>query len=131
MNERIQKVKTHLDENKKVYIAAVVGIAIGVVSTLVIRGAVKPSAAIEIATKIQGNDNTVNNVVQVIIPALGDPGNIVQCVETGTIYASQGQAAREAGSTAARISRHLNGTLADINGQHYKILGKAGEAFAS
>lgn len=71
-----------------------------------------------------GDNNTI------IIAALGDPGNVVKCLETGEHYASQGQAARNLGVNVARISEHLGGKLENVKGKHFEVLGKAGHPLA-
>lgn len=63
--------------------------------------------------------------IEVIIEALGDPGNIVQDTTTGTVYASQGQAARALGVDASTVSKHLNGVLPNVRGHVLTKLGKA------
>ena len=65
-------------------------------------------------------------VIEVYIEALGDPGNVIQDVETGIIYASQNQAARELGINPARISQQLHGIIDHAKGHKFVILGKAG-----
>jgi len=128
MGKRIDRVKKHFADNKGAYIAGGVGILVGAATAVVLK---------DRATMIS-NKETLNfkwqspttNILQLILPALGDPGNVVQCVETGTIYASQGQAARELGSTASTVSKHLAGLVPDVKGSHLKVIGKAGEALA-
>lgn len=120
--KKLENVKAHIREHKVTYIVGVGGVTVGIaVGAIVTRN---PSL---IKTTIFGNHNTVNNIV---VSALGDPGNVVQCLETGTIYASQGQAAREFGVSAARMSDHLSGKLPHIKDMHLKVIGKAGEVLA-
>ena len=64
--------------------------------------------------------------IEVFIEALGDPGNIIQDIDTGIIYASQGQAARELGIHPSRISKQLNGVIDNAKGHRFTLLGKAG-----
>lgn len=129
MNKYIEKIKTHLQTNKKIYIA--VGITVVITTTIV-------STIFLLKSKAIGDKINMtrlwspgdNNIMKVFINPLGDPGNVVQCVETGTVYASQGQAARELGVNASRISEHLTGKLSNIHGNHLVIVGKAGQLIA-
>lgn len=59
------------------------------------------------------------------IKALGDPGNIIQDVSTGTIYASQNQAARELGVSKTAVFNHLHGKTSQVAGHKLKVVGKA------
>lgn len=123
MNERIEKIKTHFKENKKVYIGTSIGFVVGGVGVLLSNNTptmVKVQEIMNIKYKSP-------TIVQLILAALGDPGNVVQCDETGTIYASQGQAAKELGVSPAMVSKHLNGNAEHVGGKHLKKLGKAGQ----
>lgn len=66
--------------------------------------------------------------LEVYIEALGDPGNVIQDMKTGSVYASQGQAARELGLSPSRISDHLNGRTDHVGGHVFKKIGKAAVA---
>ena len=121
MNERIQKVKQHLSDYKTVYIVGAGCLVVGVVGGVVIA---KHSALVNVSPK-QILTYKSTQTVEVFVEALGDPGNIVQDTTTGIIYASQGQAARELGIPASRISEQLNGHREHINGHVFEVLGKA------
>ena len=127
MNQKIERIKNHLVENKKVYIAAVAGAVMGGIVVLMIIKYRRLPSEINVTRILSPGDE---NIMKVFINPLGDPGNVVQCVETGTVYASQGQAARELGVSTARISQHLSGLTPHIYGNHLIILGKAGQVLA-
>ena len=127
MNQKIERIKNHLVENKKVYIAAVAGAVMGGIVVLMIIKYRRLPSEINVTRILSPGDE---NIMKVFINPLGDPGNVVQCVETGTVYASQGQAARELGVTATNIGNHLHGKISDIKGLHFIILGKAGQVLA-
>ncbi|UVK59340.1 HNH endonuclease [Gordonia phage Pherobrine] len=126
------KVKAHVQENKKYYIiggVVVVGIAIGT-SGYILGTKTSPK---EVENLITPKINQVLSwkpeaTLEVYIEALGDPGNIIQDTTTGTIYASQGQAARELGVYPSRISEHLAGKIPNVQGHVLKNLGKAAVA---
>lgn len=63
--------------------------------------------------------------IEVHVEALGDPGNIIQDITTGTIYASQNQAAKELGVSSWAVSQHLKGEIPDAGGHELVKLGKA------
>lgn len=130
---KIENIKNHVRENKKAYIAGgtVVGVgaAVGIGYILGVRTTPK-----DVETLIAPS-NTINGVawkptqtIEVYVEALGDPGNIVQDLTTGTIYASQRQAATALGVHPGRVSDHLNGRTADVCGHILKKLGKAAVA---
>ena len=132
MSARTEKIKKHFHENKKVYIAGGVCLVVGGVAGAIggVFSSRKGIAMVVDAYKLQINSPTTNIITQFILPALGDPGNVVQCLETGTTYASQGQAARELGVSATNVGNHLRGKIPDLNGLHLKVLGKAGQPLA-
>lgn len=121
---KFEKVKTHFRENKKLYIGIAIGAgvtAIAGVGYILLSGRGQYNQT----SVIVGNHNTVKQTLEVYIEALGDPGNIIQDLTTGTIYASQGQAARELGVDPRRISKHLNGLADHVDGHQFAVLGKA------
>ncbi|ADD80956.1 gp065 [Rhodococcus phage ReqiPepy6] len=120
----IDQVKTHLRENKKVYIVGGACLAVGVLAGTTLL--TKESPEIVVNPKIQQIMSwKPTATLKVHIEALGDPGNIIQDVTTGTVYASQGQAARALGVNPARISEHLSGKIPNVQGHSFKFLGKA------
>ena len=127
---KIESIKNHVREHKKAYViggtVAAVGAAAGVGYILGVRTAPK-----NVETLVAPS-NTINGLawkptmsIEVVVEALGDPGNIVQDLTTGTIYASQRQAATALGVHPGRISDHLNGRTADVGGHILQKLGKA------
>lgn len=119
---KLEKIRTHVSENKKAYIAGGVGVVIGVAATTI----VLKKSNVEVKPKIQQIlSYKPNATLEVHIEALGDPGNIIQDMTTGTVYASQGQAARELGVSPSVVSKHLAGSMADAGGHILEKLGKA------
>ena len=64
---------------------------------------------------IQGNDNVVNFG--------GYASKLVKCIETGEIFERVKDAAKSAGVESAKMSKHINGHMDNVNGSHYKIIG--------
>jgi hypothetical protein len=124
MHERIERVKSHFRENKKTYLACCGTAVVVVVGTLL-----ATDGKVGVSNRqIQVLNYKSKQTLEVFIEALGDPGNIVQDMLTGSVYASQGQAARELGVTPSMVSRHLSGKLPDVAGHKLVKLGKAAVA---
>jgi hypothetical protein len=66
-----------------------------------------------------------NQTIDIVIEALGDPGDIIQDTATGTVYASQGQAARALGLSRSKLSEHIAGKKSHVKGHVFTKLGKA------
>ena len=128
MGARVTKIKKHFSDHNEAYIAGGVGILIGFATAVVLKDRATMISNKELLN-VKVNSPTTN-ILQLILPALGDPGNVVQCIETGSIYASQGQAAKELGVSATDVSNHLHGKNPHLNGLHLKVLGKAGQPLA-
>lgn len=134
MNEKIARIKKHVNDHKKVYLIAgavvTVGAAAGAGYILGTRTVPK-----EISTQVAPSQTAalcykpmLTQTVEVTVEALGDPGNIIQDLTTGTIYASQNQAAKALGVYPARISEHLAGKIPNVQGHMLQFLGKAAVA---
>lgn len=122
MGRRINKIKTHFRENKRVYLACGgTGVAT-MIGTLVITRRSEIGAG---NIMKNGVFYKPTQTLDIHIEALGDPGNIIQDTTTGIVYASQNQAARELGLTPQRISEQLAGKVADVRGHTFAKLGKA------
>lgn len=119
------KVQAHLNKYKTAYIVGGVSFLAGVtVSTIILK-----KTDTQIAPKIQQIlSYKPHATMEIHIEALGDPGNIIQDLTTGIIYASQGQAARELGVSSSDISKHLSGKTDSVRGHEFTKLGKASVA---
>ncbi len=123
MNQRIEKSKSHLTENKVTYILCGATVITTAIMVYIYKGKLdKVLVQNKIAQVLSWKPTAT---IEVYIEALGDPGNIVQDLTTGIVYASQGQAAREFGVNPARISDHLHGIIPDVNGHVLIRLAKA------
>lgn len=125
----LDKVKEHFVKHKTVYLTVsgvIVGTLVGAAATVYLsKNPTIVNKPIQILTWKS------KQTIEVFVEALGDPGNVIQDVSTGIIYASQGQAARELGLSPARLSEHLHGELDHVKGHVFKLLGKAGVAPAA
>ena len=128
MGKRIDRVKKHFADNKGAYIAGGVGVLIGaaVATVVVLKQTEGNKAIVDSYNLIKYKSPHTSQTVQILLPALGNPGNAVQCIETGTVYASQGEAARTLKIDPSIISRHLNGKQEHVGGNHFKKITEAG-----
>lgn len=119
----LTRIKTHLRENKKLYVGLGLGIVAGAAAGVLLT---RTNADTVVNSKIyQVLAWKPQATLEVYIEALGDPGNIVQDTTTGTIYASQNQAANALGLHKSQVSQYLNGKNVDLNGHDLIKLGKA------
>ena len=125
MNEKLEKIKAHIKSNKAVYLVA--GAVVTAAGCVYVGYRVGSAKAIE-----QQLNNSITQIgigntatLEVYVEALGDPGNIIQDITTGTIYASQRQAARELGLDPARVSEQVRGIRDHVNGHKFEFLAKA------
>ncbi len=127
---KIENIKNHVRENKKAYLVGAsslaVGAAVGVGYALGARTTPKDvETLISPSNNINGLSYKPTQKIEVFVEALGDPGNIIQDMTTGTIYASQGEAARALGVSRSAIHRHLYSGTALSNDHILVKLGKA------
>jgi len=126
--QTIQKVKSHLKNNKKVYLTGGICLVVGGVIVYVAQGI--NNVAVVDSFKVQVNSPTTNNILQITLPSLGHPGNAVQCLDDGTIWASQGEAARALGVNPDVVSKHLHGKVASVGGKTLKKISEKGAPLA-
>lgn len=126
-NKTISKVRTHVKKNKNVYLAGggmfILGVTIGAGIVLAKHTALVDIKQIRVWSP---GDNTT-----FVVAALGDPGNVVREIESGALYQSQNALAKALGASKSMVSRHLNGTIPDLYGKQYEVVGKAGTNLAS
>ena len=130
--KNLEEVKKHIANHKRAYIiaGAVVGVAAVGVGGYILGTKTVPRE-LETLTKIEPKISQSGFVwkspptINITVEALGDPGNIIQDVTTGTIYASQRQAADALGVYPSRVSEHLKGAREHIDGHKLINLGKA------
>lgn len=125
--KNLEEVKKHIANHKRAYIiaGAVVGVAAVGVGGYILGAKTVPKMAETVVSPRQTLNWKPVQTVEVTIEALGDPGNIIQDVTTGTIYASQNQAAKALGVSNTMVARHLNGLKDSVNGHELVNLGKA------
>jgi len=112
-NDKVEKVKKHINDNKYRYGCAILG---GVVIGLLLRKS-NPSQVINTIAPVFNNANTAT--------LGGHLRKIVYCVELDRYFTSVTEAAEFAKVSISNMSRHLNEHTDQINQLHYKIVGVA------
>lgn len=127
VKEKAKAVKEHIVRNKAAYIFGGSGILVGAGFTLLImrgrcagiRGV--PDTAENSVFVRPFNFLSPNTIVTVIErDGRGHPGYIVRCIETGAIFPSQVQAAKEMNVPVTVLSAHLNGKFSEVDGLHFE-----------
>jgi hypothetical protein len=121
VKEKLEKVKTHLKENKKVYIGVTAGIAVGAgTATFVLNRDVVQSSKV-----IQGvayKSPVTQNVIQQAIPRAGHAGKVfVDRNDSSKIYMSVRLLADAIGVTRRDVQRYLTGELSDLAGHQFDL----------
>ena len=122
MNETIEKVRTHLYENRKKYLIGigcfVAGVLVGGTVVYFVKDASGNKAMIDSFNLIKYKSPHTSQLIQILSP--GNSGNVIKDVETGIIYPSQNAAAKALGINPSNISSQLNGKNADVAGHIFE-----------
>jgi hypothetical protein len=122
MNQKLEKAKTHFKENKKVYIAAGVGVVVGAVGVLLLKN--RPTTGAQIVQKItpvlSWRPESNNVVIEMIERSTASKP--VHLVGTNLYFNSLNEAARETGHHLSQLSKHINGYIPDLNGDVFELL---------
>jgi hypothetical protein len=118
MSERIEKVKTHLKENKATYFVGVGGVVVG---TAV--GFFSFGRGVQIVDSFKLINWKSPHTSQTILHPQGHLGYKVRDTVTGNLYCSQNSAARALGVNKGIMSGHLNGKFPDVNGHILERVG--------
>lgn len=135
----IQKCKEHFKKHKELYIG--IGIGLGVVTlagitVLIMRESRTPldaggdwSEKAPTDSLIFSSGKTVfgdvnNNIVNTFHKGTtGNPGFITRCIETGEVFATQGDAARAFDIPESILSKHLNYGRQLVENLHFERVG--------
>lgn len=109
------KIKQHFKDHKELYI----GLAIGVVTmALLIKGDV-----IKNSTLI--NSPYKSKIIEINLERRGHPGNIVKCIQTGEMFASQRRAADLLELNPSEVSKQIRGLVPEAGGYTFELIGLA------
>ena len=111
-----QKVKTHLRENKKVYIATAAGVVAGALLFRQDHEAQIVQQVRQIAFRANSNQVVIN------LTEKSTPSKPVHLVGTNLYFDSLHDAARKTGHSLSKLSRHVNGHVSDLNGDVFEVL---------
>ena len=121
MKQQIEKIKNHVQENKKVYIVGAGCLVVGAVGgVLCSQGGVQIVDSLKI-TLINWKSPHVSMTTLV---RRGHPGNTIRCIQTGELFASQERAALANSVNSSGLSRHLNGQNLHAGGLTFEKLGE-------
>jgi len=122
-DEKVSKVRTHFQENKKVYIGTVCGIAIGAVGMLFV--SVRKDVDVPLGRINQiGFWNEVKPTTINLIER-STPSKPVHLKDTNLYFDSLNDAARKTGHSVTAISKCAQGLIPDINGDVFELLESA------
>ncbi|WNM72524.1 hypothetical protein SEA_ARTORIAS_55 [Gordonia phage Artorias] len=119
----LDKVKVHIQENKKVYIVGGVCLVVGLAGgTFLVKNKDVINVSVEgIGNNVVGKAKTVNQVTIELVER-STPSKPVHLVGTNLYFNSLNEAARETGHSLAKISRNVNGHIPDVDGDVFKLL---------
>lgn len=121
MNNRIEKVKKHLKDNKVTYIVGVGCTVVGAAVAVIVIGRTQAGTAIAQKVTVIGVGNRVNATVITFVEN-STPSKPVHLVGTDLYFNSLSEAARKTGHHLSALSRHINGHSPDVNGDVFEIL---------
>src|SRR5215472_10935512 len=122
---KVEKIKKHVSDNKKAYICAGVGIAVGAGAVLIIR---KPTIIQNNVLPVFNNTPVINNDNSSNVVNFGGPvSKIVERVSDGKLWKKVKLAAEEIAQdndvpferAMWLLSRHLNGHIPNVYGVEY------------
>lgn len=119
---KIENIKNHVRENKKVYIvgASCLAVGVGVGAVLVKSGNISISVSGD-GNHVVGKARTVNQVMVELVER-STASRPVHLDGTNLYFSSINEAARETGLPRHLISRNVNGLIPDVKGQVFKLL---------
>ncbi|HMR72606.1 MAG TPA: helix-turn-helix domain-containing protein [Candidatus Saccharibacteria bacterium] len=123
----IRRAVEHIKRNKKVYIFGAIALVGGLVlGTYLGRTSAGQKAVAKTIQILSWKPVAHTTLIQEIhLERRGHPGNIVKCLETGEVFASQNRAADVFGIPKSTLSKHLDGLSDHARGFHFERLAEA------
>jgi hypothetical protein len=115
---KVSRVRMHFRENKNLYTVGGVCLAVGAIGALFINKESGPviGKITQVGFWNQVRPTTINLVER------STPSRPVHLVGTNLYFNSLNEAARETGHNLSRLSQHVNGKFADVNGDVFELL---------
>lgn len=120
MSEKIDRIKKHFVDNKKVYVVAGVTAAVSVVATVVIMKCRNVDAPVQLANHIVGDHNTILQEIHINMCRPGNKAFVVKCVETQQVWPSIRSAAEDLKVNPGELSKHLRDLTDSVKGMHFE-----------
>lgn len=115
----------HIKKNRDKYIIGGIALTVG----LTVGYLTHPSSANQRAAVKQliawNSPTTINLEQTTTLVRRGHPGNMVKCMETGEVFASQNRAADVMGISRSALSNHLKGDTSSVKGYTFQHRGEA------
>lgn len=113
---KMDKIKTHFDENKKAYIIGGSVVVVGIAGGFILGN----RGQVSISNPAMINYKPVANTVQVQMDRPGPKSFMVQCLENQQTYPSLRQAAKDLGVNVRELSDHIRGLQDSVAGLHFE-----------
>lgn len=120
----VNKVKQHFKDNGKIYLIGASCAILGAVATIVVSYS-KAEASVDVVNQGIFYKSPVTNNIITVLERRGHPGNVIRCIETGEVFASQGRTASLLDIDPSALSKHLRGKSPHVNGLTFENLGEA------
>jgi hypothetical protein len=118
---KVQKIKQHIKDNKKVYIASAGCLAVGVIGGILISTRSNSGTQIMQTVNQIGFRNTANPTIINLVEN-STPSKPVHLVGTDLYFNSLNDCAKKTGHHLSQLSKHINGKLPDLNGDVFELL---------
>lgn len=122
---RLNKIKNHLKNNKKVYIAVGATFVVTAVTTYLLTSRVKVSQSAVNAAVVNWKPTINQEQTTIVVERRGRPGTVVRHDQSGIIYNSETEAAKALEVAISRISDQINGKTKTVNGNTFTKLVEA------
>lgn len=124
------EIREHIKRHKTMYACAATAVGVATFTTLIMRGShAKLDAGMDWPEKAPVDSlfifgNSKSNIVTTFHKGVqGHPGFITRCIETGELFANQGDAARAFNIPEEFLSKHLNYGKELIENLHFERVG--------
>lgn len=120
-NVTVNAVLTHVKKNKTTYLVGTGTFVAGGIFAYALKTRPQVTTITNAFAPVNNNTPTFNNENNVNFG--GYMHKIVKCVETDEIWETAKAAAANRGVDAPTLSRHLNGKIPHVKGEHFEIIG--------